>query len=144
MKRIQILFIICILFLFQGCFAGKLSAGIMADRSLDNPMIVDFVFVFDPATLASLQKITAMQWYTKREQFKLDYELNNKIQILSYELVPGQSLIFDKFRPKLRTEGLLIYVSYLTPGDHRILLKDYERLELFLKRDDFNVKIISN
>lgn len=131
------------MFPIQACNTGKLSGTISVERKLNNPVIIDFVFVFDQPTLEELQKVPSLQWFASRSQYKMDLELNDKIEILSYELVPGQNVEFKNFRPRLKKEALIIFVSYLTPGDHRVVIKDYTSVNLTLKRDDFTVKVLN-
>ena len=141
MKKALPICILCIIFLFCGCFAGKLTGNISVEKKLNNPIIVDFVFIFDQPTLDELKKVPSMQWFANRNQYKMDLELNDKIQILSYELVPGQNMQIEKFRPNHRNEGVIIFVSYLSSGDHRVILKDYSKVDLSLDKDDFTVKV---
>lgn len=143
MKNIFFILIIISLFIFNSCFTRRLSGSIEVKKHLANPIIIDFVFVFDESVSDQLQKVSSVQWFKKRNQYKLDMELNNKIQILTYELVPGQTINFDSFRPKARSENLLIYVSYLTPGDHRVVLKDYRKVDLILEKENFYIKVFN-
>ena len=111
MKKILSISIFCIVFLFSGCFAGNLKGNIIVEEKLINPIIVDFVFIFDLPTMDEFKKIPSIQWFSKRNQYKMDFELTDKIQVLSYELVPGQKIKIEKFRPKHKNEGVIIYQS---------------------------------
>ena len=55
--------------------------------------------------------------------------------------MPGQNMQIEKFRPNHRNEGVIIFVSYLSSGDHRVILKDYSKVDLSLDKDDFTVKV---
>jgi hypothetical protein len=129
------------MFIISGCMVPRLSGTIQVDSKLMNPIIVDFVFVYDNAVLEELKKVPSMQWFSKREQYKMDLEINNKIEILSYELVPGQKINIRRYKPKQKNEGLIVYASYVTAGDHRVILKDYNYVTLELMKDDFLAKI---
>ena len=141
MKKFLSISIFCIVFLFSGCYAGNLTGNIIVEKKLINPIIVDFVFIFDQPTMDEFKKIPSIQWFSKRNQYKMDFELTDKIQVLTYELVPGQKITIEKFRPKHRNEGVIIYASYLSSGDHRVVLKDYSKLNLFINKEDFLVKV---
>jgi len=123
-----------------GCVIHKLSANLIVEKDLENPIVVDFVFIFDESVLEALHKVPSSEWFAKREQYKLDWEISKKIQVLSFELVPGQQEQLKYFKPRTNPIELLIFASYLTQGDHRIALTDYSFVTLFINKDDIIVK----
>ncbi len=141
MKKFILLLTLCLPF-FYSCYSSKLAAQIEVNEKVSDPLILDFVFVFDPTVVNELQKVPASHWFAKRPQYKLDYENTDKIQILSYELIPGQKLSFKKFKPKQKSLSLIIYGSYQTKGEHRVIYNDFSALDVKLEKDDFFVKTI--
>lgn len=137
---------VCTIFIFYflaaGCTSTKLTADINVARNLNNPIIVDFVFVFEQPVVEELKKIPSLQWFSKKSQYKSDLELSGKIQVLTYEVVPGQKLSFKNFRPDSRALGLVVYASYLSQGEHRVVLSDYSKVSVNLQKDNFTVKMV--
>lgn len=134
-------FIVSTFLLLQSCVTERLSANISVVNDIGNPVIVDFVFVFDHGAMSELQKMPSTQWFAKKDQYMLDWGTSKKIQVLSYELIAGQRVQVKHFKPRKTPLELVIYASYLSPGDHRIIIENYSFMELFLNRDDIAIKI---
>jgi hypothetical protein len=74
-----------------------------------------------------LSKLTAADWFAKRDQYQLDYPKSSVLSIISREWVPGQPIApIPTAKPPLipvpflsSKAATLLFANYFTPGPHR-------------------------
>lgn len=100
---------------------------------------VDVVAVDGDPLLQTLSKETAASWFANRQQF-----LNanpGKVTVWSREVVPGQSApqVSLNYFGRLDYDAILVFAEYLTPGDHRMMLGQFENPVVLLEANTFTV-----
>ena len=110
------------------------------NANASSAVIVDFVFIYDKDVLGQVKGLTAAQWFSKKQQIVSDLEMNNKIQVYSKEVVPGNRDYIKGFKPMRRPTEVIIFSNYLSDGDHRVAVDNYCNLLVSLGENDFTVK----
>lgn len=87
----------------------------------DTPVAVDIVYLTaDPALTEEIAKMTAEDWFTRKEQLRRDFR--NDLDVTSWELVPGTIRHRETLeRPRVTQTGFL-FARYHAPGSHRYRL----------------------
>lgn len=122
--------------LISGCslFAPKVAleqvtVDVEPRANNDTPVAIDFVVAADPQLFERLKATPANQWFEQRQQLKRDFPKG--FNVWSLEVVPGQFLeLKDNPLKGQAGSGLLLFASYNTPGAHRLLLEDQQRIWL--------------
>lgn len=137
----NIIIILCSCFLLQSCITPKMNVQGKVTKSANNysAIAVDFVFIFSENSNAEIKKISAFEWFTKKEQFKNDYAINEEIQILGFEFIPGRVIQISDFKPKHNPICLIIFANYATEGEHRVVLKKYSNIKVDFKDTSFTL-----
>ncbi len=109
----------------------------------DAPVTVDLVIIYDDNLLKELAKLTAAQYFQKKEQIRRD--AGNNIDIYTYEIVPGQNLGPQNIKPsQLTGKGILVFARYAAPGDHRQAIGPDREVTLQMGVKDFQVIPLKN
>lgn len=85
----------------------------------NNPVAVDLVLVKDKKLLQELMKMSASEWFEKRNQVALDYPKETALNAGRWEWVPGQQVQLDQVPVKLEISGGVIFANYFSAGTHR-------------------------
>lgn len=140
--------------MISGCgIAGKLNpTGVLKkpvrlDVHIDNhanndsPIAVDLVSVNDKDLAKDLAKMTASDWFQKRDQIREDNPKAAEVSILkSWEWVPGQLIGTVQIPLKKKPRALLLFANYGTPGPHRAKIDPSNTQQVALNRDDLKVE----
>jgi type VI secretion system protein len=90
----------------------------VAESANDNsPVPMDFVAVMDKKLMAEVAKLPAKDWFERRVQLQRDFP--GKIQVVSWEWVPGQHAGPIKIAVSSKAMFGYFFVNYLNGGDHR-------------------------
>lgn len=118
-------------------FGGEVSIGVELDPRLnrDFPLAVDFAIVYDKELYGELQKLTADEWFSQRDQYRLDNE-PAKLEIHSWEWVPpcagcaapGTQVVDHR----LGARGGVVFANYFNAGEHRIVIEPLKAFSLRL------------
>ncbi len=118
-------------------FGGEVSFGVELDPRLnrDFPLAVDFAIVYDKDLYKEVQDLTAEEWFSKRDQYRLDNE-PAKLEIHSWEWVPpcadcpapGTQVVDHR----LGARGGVIFANYFNAGEHRIVIEPLKAFSLEL------------
>lgn len=106
-----------------------------------NPVALDLVLVKDKKLLKELMKISASEWFEKRNQYRLDYPKETGLNAGSWEWVPGQVVTIDPMPLKFKVAGGLIFANYFTPGAHRATIDPSKSVVITLGAEDIAVKL---
>lgn len=113
-----------------------------ADANTSSATPVDMVFVYDEGLIASLQSVTATEWFDRRRQFLRDFP--DGLKVKSWEIVPASNLapweVPEDFLENERDDDAVaafVFADYLSPGAHRARLESQFGLLIDLQRDDF-------
>lgn len=100
---------------------------------------VDVVAVSDEALVQTLSKETAASWFANREQFVNGNP--GKVTVWSREVVPGQSApqVSLNYFGRLDYDAIFVFAEYLSPGDHRMMLGQFDNPVVVLDENSFTV-----
>ena len=107
----------------------------------NNPVALDLVLVKDKKLFLELKKISASEWFEKRNQYRLDYPKEIGLNTGSWEWVPGQVVKIDPMTFKEKFSGGLVFANYFTPGAHRAVIDPTKPVVITLGPDDIAVTI---
>jgi len=118
-----------------------LSISVATQANLDTPIPVDAVLVRNPQLFDMLLGLPSAKWFAQRDQLRRDYPKD--LNVLSYEVVPGQQIIDTKFAfDGQRAAGVLVFAGYQTPGAHRVRL-DGGPQQALLQLGDQDLQLMS-
>lgn len=140
--------------LFSSCgllFGQKIRVKIDVDRAVNenSPVSLDVVLVYDENLLKELQKLTAKEWFEKRDQMSRDTPKGVAFDFWEWELVPGHGVpprtLYVPVKtvliyPKARVKAGVVFASYASPGPHREAIAADEDIVIHLLEKEFKVK----
>jgi type VI secretion system protein len=117
----------------------SLSVQVASDANVNQPVACDFVSINDKDLAKDVAKMTAADWFQKRDQITQDFKATS-VSIRSWEWVPGQ-VVPDIVVPMRKTpRAILVFARYSTPGPHRALVDASKPEILMLNRDDMKLE----
>lgn len=151
--------LLCALALLSGCGGRRLTVkiNIVNAANANNPIAVDLVQVADKDLAKEIGKLTAADWFQKKEQYLLDYPKPGELEVVdSREWIPGQSVSpitipapgslpiaipvkIPVVAPKAPT--MFVFANYFTPGPHRANLLPNKITTIQLGVDDLKVVV---
>lgn len=106
----------------------------------DNPVALDILLVSDKELLKELQKMSASDWFAKREQIVLDHPKEEQLVVLRREFVPGQVVEPARLVVKPEIRAGIVFANYFNPGEHRAVLDPRARdVQINLEEDKLEV-----
>jgi type VI secretion system protein len=109
------------------------------DMNDDSALAVDLVFVRDAELADRLAEVPAREWFARREQFQRDHPRD--LEVLSFELVPGQRLPpVDVEDMRRGTRNGIVFADHHGPGDHRAQFGHLPRAVVALGKESFTVQ----
>ncbi len=140
----------------SGCARRRIAVDVHITSGANdrNPVALDFVTVGNKDLEKEISKLTAAQWFEKRQQYQLDYPKTNDLSVISGEWVPGQRVPPQELPspsalpvpikipvPLLSSSApTFVFANYFSPGPHRarLIVKKSTRIEL----GDDDLKVI--
>ncbi|MDQ1473128.1 MAG: type secretion system protein [Bryobacterales bacterium] len=124
-----------------------IKVGITAGANGNNPVALDLVSVTDKDLGKEISKLTAADWFQKREQYLRDYSKPGVLNVTSGEWVPGQPVPslqlpapFPIALPIISSSAtVLVFANYFSPGPHRAKLQPNKLTTIRLGEDDLTV-----
>lgn len=114
----------------------QLAVSVSADANQNHPVATDLVFVYDEKLMEELIKLSAKEWFEKRDQIKRDHVEGKGLDVWAWEWTPGQEIPVQELPLNARTEAALIFADYLSPGAHRIRVEPFKDIRIRLLKDD--------
>lgn len=114
----------------------RLAVNVAPDVNRNQPIAVDFIEIDDKDLSKDLAKMTAADWFQKREQIKQDFPNTKSISVRSWEWVPGQVVPDIKVAMRRPPRLILVFANYSSPGPHRAAIPPSKPMELLLARED--------
>jgi len=108
----------------------------------NSPIAVDIVMVFDDKLLEAMKKMTARQWFEKRDQIQRDYVAGTGFHAWSWEWVPGQIVPELELPWNHKAVCAIVFADYITPGDHRVIVDPFSSIHIQLGEKGFTAKNI--
>ena len=117
-----------------------LKVEISPQANNNNPVALDLVLVQSKKLFKELMKISASEWFEKRNEYRLTYPKETGLNAGSWEWVPGQVVKLDPLLYKYKVAGALVFANYLTPGAHRAVVNPGKPIVITLEAEDIVVK----
>ena len=117
-----------------------IKVDVSARANNNNPVALDLVLVKDKKLFKELMKISAAEWFEKRNQYRLDYPKEIGLSAGSWEWVPGQVVTIEPIPFKFKVAGGLVFANYFTPGTHRAVIDAKKPFVITLGPEDISVK----
>lgn len=143
------------LVLVNACAKQKIAINvdITAGANDRTPVALDFVTVGNKDLEKEISKLTASEWFEKRQQYMLDYPKTSDLTVISGEWVPGQRVPAQEMPspaalpvpikipvPLLSSSApTLVFANYFSPGPHRARLAAKKSTRIELGDDDLKV-----
>ena len=115
------------------------KVDVSARANNNNPVALDLVLVKDKKLFKELMKISAAEWFEKRNQYRLDYPKEIGLSAGSWEWVPGQVVTIEPIPFKFKAAGGLVFANYFTPGAHRAVINPGKPVVITLGAEDISV-----
>ncbi len=145
---------VAVVLLFTACPKVKVPKipGTSGDKKLDvkvhvspaannnNPVAVDLVLVSDKKLLQELKKMSASEWFEKRNQVVLDYPKETGLSAGRWEWVPGQQVKVDQVIVKYGVVGGVVFANYFNAGAHRAPVDPRKGILITLGDEDLCVQ----
>ena len=117
-----------------------LSVHVSPRANGNNPVALDILLVSDKELLKELQKMSASDWFAKREQIILDHPKQQDLVVLRRELVPGQFVEPARLVVQPEIRAGIVFANYFNPGEHRAVLDPRARgIQINLGEDKLEV-----
>ena len=117
----------------------SLAVKVAEDANTDQPVACDLVFINDKDLAKDLSKMTAADWFQKRDQISQDFKPAS-ITIRNWEWVPGQVVPDIVIPMRKAPRAILIFARYSTPGPQRALVDASKSAMLSLNREDMKLE----
>lgn len=109
----------------------------------ENPVALDVLLVSDKELLKQLQKMSASDWFAKREQIILDYPKEEQLVVTRLEVVPGQVIEPTLLVIKSEIRAGVVFANYFNPGEHRAVL-DPRAKDVQINLEEDKLKVVSH
>ncbi len=116
------------------------AVNISPDANHNEPIAVDLLEIDDKDLLKDVAKMTASDWFQKRDQIRHDFPKSKSIAVRSWEWVPGQVVPEVKIPMRKPPRLILVFAKYATPGPHRVVLDPAKPISLQFAREDMKVE----
>ena len=116
----------------------KLSVHVAENANGGNPIALDLLLVSDNELLNELKKMSAAEWFQRREQIVLDHRRGGLV-VNMWELVPGQFVSRDNLKVGSGVKAAVIFANYFKPGEHRTIITSRGNVLIRLGEDKFEV-----
>lgn len=103
---------------------------------------VDFVISYNADLTNTLMQLSAFKYFDQKKQLLRDNP--DTLQVLSWEIVPGQALAptYVTYTGPYPQAGIF-FANYLSPGDHRIRAGKQTDVYILLGKEDFSLQPLS-
>ncbi len=120
-------------FTTAGLQGRTVTIAVEIDPALNKnfPLAVDFVVAYDEDLYREINDWDAEEWFQSRAQIQKDWG-REALELKSREWVPGWSGSSVKLNIRTGAQGLVIFANYLTVGQHRLVVEDFEDFTLVL------------
>ena len=118
-----------------------MKVNVSPQANNNNPVALDLVLIKDKKLLKELMKISAKEWFEKRDQYHLDYPKETGLSFGSWEWVPGQVVKLGPMPLKSKFAGGIIFANYFSPGEHRALIDPRKPFVVNLGAEEITVTL---
>jgi type VI secretion system protein len=115
-----------------------LQVGIDEGANRNSPVAMDVVLIKDKNFWKAAQEMSANDWFAHKSDLQRRY--NKKLQVSSWEWVPGQAVAPITVKIPRRMNGAMVYAAYPSPGTHSAPLPAGGKISISLQREDFTIE----
>ncbi len=122
-----------------GVFLESITIVSEPKMNQDSATPVDVVIIYDPNLLEQILKLSANDYFIKKQQLLKDNA--GLMEAISFEVVPGQVIpdtTVTLSHPN--GEGAIIFANYSTPGDHRFKLGRQQTILIRMKPESVSIE----
>ncbi len=116
----------------------NLNVGIDANANKNSPVALDVVLIKDKNFWKTAPAMTAKDWFAQRSDLQRRY--GKKLQVTSWEWVPGQPIAPITVKIPRRLSGAMVFANYSSPGTHSAPLPLGGKISISLQQDDFTME----
>jgi type VI secretion system protein len=117
-----------------------LAVNIAPDANQNQPIAFDFVEINDKDLAKDVSKLTAADWFQKRNQIEEDFPKSHALSVRSWEWIPGQVVPDIEIPMRRPPRSILVFANYATPGPHRAAIDPSKRESIQLGHEDMDVQ----
>jgi type VI secretion system protein len=121
----------------------QLQVHVAPDVNDDRPIPVDVVFVWDKATVAKVEALSAKDWFDRKIALRRDDPNERAFTIRDWEWVPGQEVpdidLSVRATSRRWLKAIFVFANYRTDGPHRARVSPGSAT-LALLKDDFRIQ----
>ena len=89
--------------------------------------------------MSCISKLSAKQWFMRRDAYMRKYKKG--ISVISKEIVPGEKKHLERFtRRQKGSTGIVIFSSYLSDGEHKVVIKPADINYIYFMKNHFIAK----
>jgi len=118
----------------------RIAANVPPDINGNSPVPVSLVVVTNIEFMKIVEKLSAKDWFEKRDQFHRDDPAGDKFMEWYWEFVPGNSPYIQQIQAKSENVGMVVFAKYHASGDHRNRVTSLRMIQLVMGDDDFTVE----
>ena len=115
------------------------AVNVSSEVNTNSPIAFDLVAANDKDLVKELAKMTAADWFQKRDQINRDFPNRHALLVREWEWVPGQVVPDIKFSMNPAPRLLIAFANYNTPGPHRAKIDPKSPVLVQLNREDFQL-----
>ncbi len=119
----------------------QVSVHVSPEANGRNPVALDLLLVSDKELLKELKKMTASQWFERREQIVLDHPKKGELVVVSREWVPGQVVAPEGLKVAAEIKAAVVFANYFNPGEHRAVLDP--RRDVLIKLGEEKIEVVA-
>lgn len=112
-----------------------LNVGIDPAANGNSPVALDVVLIKDKNFWKAAPAMTAKDWFAQRDDLERRYR--TKLQVRSWEWVPGQPIPPINVKVPRRFSGAMVFADYPTPGTHSAPIPLGGKVVISLQANDF-------
>lgn len=115
-----------------------LNVGVDPAANKKQPVAVDVAFIRDKNFWKTAPTMAAKDWFGQKSDLQRRY--GKKLQVHSWEWVPGQSVAPVTLKVPRGFSGAMIFANYPSPGTHSAPVPLGGQIKISLLQDDFTMK----
>jgi type VI secretion system protein len=118
----------------------SIQVNVEDNANQNSPIPADFVMVLDKKLAVEVAKLSAKDWFDRRQQFQRDFA--TKIKVVSWEWVPGEHTGPITIEVAARTLSAFIFANYLNGGEHRGYIDVRSPVVVNFGPEDFSLQAV--
>src|SRR4051794_37938600 len=116
----------------------SIQVNVSEDANQNSPVPADLVIIQDKKVAVEVAKLSAKDWFDRRAQITRDF--TTKLQVVSWEWVPGQHVGPIDVDVAARTVGAFLFANYLNGGVHRGYIDVHSPVVVTLGAEEFSIQ----